>query len=243
MTPQDSAIRPVIRYRREAALIAICAAMLAAFMTGEPIKQNVTYHDFADHRELLGIPNLQDVVSNLAFLVIGVAGIVLWMRRRADGIAISWLILFMAVALVFFGSGYYHWAPDNDSLLWDRLPMTVGFMALFVGLIREHANERAERYLLMPALALGVASALCVPFVLADFPPRYTHRSALLYGLGLYVLAKFAEAWDRQIFALTGNLVSGHTLKHLLAAGAVLAVLVMLWRREPVVEPRSSTHS
>ena len=255
MTPQDSgAIRPVIRYWREAALVAICGVMLAAFMLREPIKQNVAYHDFADHRELLGIPNLQDVASNLPFLAIGIAGIVLWMRRRADGIAISWFILFIGVAVVFAGSGYYHWAPDNDSLLWDRLPMTVGFMALFVGLISEHASERAERFMLAPALAVGVASALwwhftddlrfyfwvqftplvCIPFVLAVYPPRYTHRSALLYALGLYVLAKFAEVWDRQIFALTANLVSGHTLKHLLAAGAVLAILLMLQRRERV---------
>jgi hypothetical protein len=261
MTPQGFGASPlVIRYWRGAALIAISVAMLAVFMMREPIRQDVTYHDFADHRELLGIPNLQDVASNLAFLVIGIAGIVLWVGRRADGIAISWLILFIAVALVFLGSGYYHWAPDNDSLLWDRLPMTVGFMALFVALISEHANERAERYLLAPALAVGVASALwwhftddlrfyfwvqytplvCIPFVLAIFPPRYTHRSALLYALGLYVLAKFAEAWDRQIFALTGNHVSGHTLKHVLAAGAVLAILLMLQRRERVYPIRNS---
>jgi len=253
MTRQDSnAIPPVLRYWREAALIAICVAMLAAFMTREPIKQDVRYHDFADHRELLGIPNVQDVASNLAFLVIGIAGIVLWTRRR---IAVSWLVLFIAVALVFFGSGYYHWAPDNDSLLWDRVPMTVGFMALFVGLVSEHASEGAERFLLAPALAVGVASALwwhftddlrfyfwvqytplvCIPFVLAVFPPRYTHRSALVYALGLYVLAKFAEAWDLQIFELTGNAVSGHTLKHFLAAGAVLAILLMLHRREHAV--------
>lgn len=253
MTPQDSGVTwPVNRYWREAALVAICIAMLAAFLTREPMAQNIAYHDFADDRELLGIPNLQDVASNVAFLAIGVAGIVLWARRHGQGIAISWLILFIAVALVFFGSGYYHSAPDNDSLLWDRLPMTIGFMALFVGLISEQVSERAERFLLAPALAVGVASALwwhftndlrfyfcvqytplvCIPFVLAAFPPRYTHRSALLYALGLYVLAKFAEGWDREIFALTENVVSGHTLKHLLAAGAVLAILLMLSRRK-----------
>ena len=255
MTPQGSgAIQPVTRYWREAVLIAICVAMLAAFMTREPINQNVTYHDFADHRERFGIPNLQAVASNLAFLVIGIAGIVLWARRRAEGIAISWLILFIAVAVVFVGSGYYHWAPDNDSLLWDRLPMTVAFMSLFVGLVSEHVGERVERFLLAPALIVGVSSALwwhltddlrfyfwvqytplvCIPFLLAAFPARYTHRIDLLYGLGLYILAKFAEAWDRQIFDATANLVGGHTLKHLLAAGAVLCMLCMLYRRTPL---------
>jgi len=249
------AIWPLPRFWREAALIVISIAMLAVFLMREALPQNPLYHDFADQRELLGIPNLQDVASNLAFLIIGIAGIVVWVRRRPEGIAISWLVMFAAVSMVSFGSGYYHWAPDNGSLLWDRLPMTVGFMALFVGLISEHTSERAERFLLAPALAVGIASALwwhftddlrfyfwvqytplvCIPFVLAVYPPRYTHRSALLYALGLYVLAKFAEAWDRQIFALTANLVSGHTLKHFLAAGAVLAILLMLRRRERVV--------
>ena len=253
MTPQEyGAIWPATRYWKEAALIAICIAMLAGFMMREPIAQDPAYHDFADHRELFGIPNLQDVASNLAFLVIGIAGIVLWTRRRAEGIAISWLVMFIAVSLVFLGSGYYHWAPHNDSLLWDRLPMTVGFMALFAGLISEHVGGRVERFLLAPALIVGVSSALwwhftddlrfyfwvqytplvCISFVLAVFPARYTHRSDLLCGLGLYILAEFAEAWDRAIFEATANLVSGHTLKHLLAAGAVFSILCMLYRRK-----------
>jgi hypothetical protein len=75
---------------------------------------------------------------------------------------------------------------------------------------------------------------VCIPLVLAMYPARYTHRAYLLYALGLYVLAKFAEIWDREIYALTGNLFSGHTLKHLLAAGAVLMILVMLKRRAAV---------
>ena len=255
MALQDpGTIWPVARYWRETALIAISLAMLAVFLMREALPQDRAYHDFADQRELLGIPNLQDVASNMAFLIIGIAGIVVWGRRRTEGMAISWLILFIAVALVFFGSGYYHWAPDNDSLFWDRLPMTIGFMALFVALISEHASETAERFLLVPAVVVGVSSALwwhftndlrfyfwvqytplvCIPFVLAVFPGRYTHRMYLLYALGLYVLAKFAELWDRQIYALTGNLFSGHTLKHLLAAGGVLMILVMLKRRTPV---------
>ena len=257
MALQDPfAIWPVTRYWREAALIAICLAMLAAFLMREALPQNPAYHDFADQRELLGIANLQDVASNLAFLIIGIVGIVVWVRRRTEGLAISWLVMFVAVSMVSFGSGYYHWAPNNDSLLWDRMPMTVAFMSLFVGLISEHASEVAERFLLAPALVVGVASALwwhftddlrfyfwvqytplvCIPFVLAAFPARYTHRSDLLYGLGLYILAKVAEVWDREIFALTANVMSGHTLKHLLAAGAVLMILVMLKRRTPVTQ-------
>ena len=73
---------------------------------------------------------------------------------------------------------------------------------------------------------------LCIPFVLALFPARYTHRRFMLYGIGLYGLAKAAEMADKGIFTLTSHVVSGHTLKHLLAAGAILALYVMLRRRK-----------
>lgn len=247
-----------VRYWREGVLVLICLAMLAGFMVLGPIAQNPAYHDFADHRVLLGVPNLFDVASNIPFLVIGVAGILLCAGKRRPPFVASWSALFIGTALVCFGSGYYHWAPSNEALLWDRLPMTVPFMALFVALVSEHVGEGLERFMLVPALTVGLVSAIwwhftddlrvyywvqftplvCIPFVLAVFPGRYTHRSDLLYGLTLYVLAKFAETWDREIFEITANAVSGHTLKHLLAAGALLAVFHMLRRREPVAAPR-----
>ena len=77
------------------------------------------------------------------------------------------------------------------------------------------------------------APLVCLPFVMLMFRGMYTHRRYLLYGLALYVLAKLAEVWDLDIYALTSGIVSGHTLKHLLAAGAVLCVYLMLRRRSP----------
>ena len=253
-TPRDLVVEPLRLGWREISLAAICLAMLALFLSRAPIAQDLAYHNFADRRTFCGIPNMLDVSSNLAFLIVGVAGVLFWKARRADGLAVSWLVLFAGTALVFLGSGYYHWAPRNATLLWDRLPMTIAFMGLFVALISEHAGPRLERYLLVPAVAVGIASAVwwhytddlrwyiwvqftplvCIPFVLAVFPARYTHRADFLYALGLYVLAKLAELWDREIYALTGNLFSGHTLKHLLAAGGVLMILVMLKRRTPI---------
>jgi len=239
----------VTGYWREVALGLVCLVMLAGFLLQAPMAQSLEYHEFADDRVLLGIANLQDVASNIPFFLIGVAGVLFCLRQR---LALSWLVLFAATALVCFGSGYYHLTPRNDTLLWDRLPMTVAFMALFVALISEHMSANVERYVLAPAVAVGLASALwwhftddlrfyfwvqytplvCIPLVLALFPGRYTHRGYLFYGLGLYVLAKLTEAWDHEIFALTANLVSGHTLKHVLAAGAVLSILLMLMMRK-----------
>ena len=253
-TPRDLVAEPLRPGWREISLVAICLAMLALFLSRAPIAQDLAYHNFADRRTFCGIPNAFDVSSNLAFLVVGVLGILFWRTRREQGLAVSWLVLFAGTALVFFGSGYYHWGPSNATLLWDRLPMTIAFMGLFAAFISEHVSPRLERYLLVPAVVVGIASAVwwhfvddlrwyawvqftplvCIPFVLAVFPARYTHRADLLYALGLYVVAKFAELWDWQIYALTGNLFSGHTLKHLLAAGGVLMILVMLKRRTAV---------
>lgn len=256
-----SAAQMMVRRWREATLILICLVMLAGLWARGPISQDLGYHGFADQRELLGVPNLLDVASNIAFLVVGVAGIFLCVGPRRPPLAASWSTLFVGTALVFLGSSYYHWEPSNETLLWDRLPMTVGFMALFVALLAEHIDERFERVLLVPALALGVASALwwhftddlrfyfwvqftplvCIPFVLAMYRATYTHRIYLLYALGFYVCAKLAEVWDHQIFALTSNAVSGHTLKHLLAAAAIVALLLMLARRKPLAPPRGQS--
>jgi len=252
--PKDFAAEPMRFGWREISLVAVCAVMLALFFSRAPIPQDPIYHNFADRRVLCGVPNMFDVGSNIAFLIVGLAGILFWRARRPDGPTVSWLVLFAGTALVFFGSAYYHWGPNNSTLLWDRLPMTVAFMGLFVALISEHAGPLLERYLLVPAVAVGIASAVwwhftddlrwylwvqftplvCIPFLLAAFPARYTHRMYLLGALGLYVAAKFAEVWDWQIYALTGNLFSGHTLKHLLAAAGVLVILLMLRRRTAI---------
>lgn len=217
-----------------------------------PIAQDPAYHDFADHRALFRIPNFLNVVTNLAFLAVGFAGIVLCMRwREGTGARLAWMACFIGVGLVALGSPYYHYAPDNGSLVWDRLPMSCGFMALTVAILSEHVNPRLERYLLVPAIALGIASVIywhCTddlrPYVLVQFLPLllipaiqflykcpYTDRGLLLLALAIYALSKLAEHFDTAVFATTGNIVSGHSLKHLLAAAALLVVYWMLRRR------------
>jgi len=237
---------------RAGALVILMLALFTGVMALEPIAQSAVYHDFADQRSLLGVPNLLDVASNVAFLIVGALGIAVCAAQRRTPGAASWIAFFLFTVLTGFGSAYYHWAPSDASLASDRLPLALACMALLVALVVEHAGEGLERFLLAPALAIGAMSVLwwrwsgdlrpylwvqfapllCIPFVLAMFPARHAHRRFLLYGLGMYGLAKFAEMKDREIFSLTSHAVSGHTLKHLLAAGAILALLVMLGRRE-----------
>jgi hypothetical protein len=239
---------------RAGALVLLLLALFAGVMALEPIAQSAAYHDFADQRFLLGVPNLFDVASNVAFLIVGAWGIALCAGQRRPPRVASWMAFFLCTVLTSFGSAYYHWAPNDATLVWDRLPMALAFMALSVALVVEHVGERLERFLLAPALAVGVMSVLwwrwsgdlrpylwvqfapllCIPFMLAMFPARYTHRRLILYGIGLYALAKAAEIEDMNIFKLTAHVVSGHTLKHLLAAGGIFALLVMLRRREAI---------
>lgn len=253
LTPitQNSTVR---RYWREGTLVLVPLALLAGIMAAGPIPQDPAYHQFADRRVMLGFPNLVNVASNLLFLIFGMIGTAFCVGPRKPTAYVSWATVFMGGILISLGSGYYHWAPDSTTLVWDRLPMTVAFVGLFAALVGEHVNERIECEVLVPALVIGVASVawwhytddlrfyvwvqaaplVAIPIMVAMFPGKYTHRKYLLYGLGFYVLAKLAEVADRELFSLTSNAVSGHSLKHILAAFSFLCVYLMLKRRERV---------
>jgi hypothetical protein len=71
---------------------------------------------------------------------------------------------------------------------------------------------------------------VALPLVLVLFPARYTGSGLYLAALVAYLLAKFAEVGDGALYAL-GGLVSGHTLKHLLAAAGIGAIAWMHHRR------------
>lgn len=241
------------RWWRHAFLAAIPFLLLARIYADGPIAQDPAYHEFADQRRIFGVPHFFDVASGLPFLFVGVAGMLLCLGPLRPPRAASWFVFFAGIALAAFGSGYYHWAPNDAALFWERLPMTFAFTALLIALVSEQVSERLERWLLGPALLAGLASLLwwresgdlrlyfwvrlaplvCLPYVMTLFRRMYTHRRYLGYALALYVLAKLAEAWDLEIFALSAGTVSGHTLDHLFAAAAALCVYFMLRRRAP----------
>lgn len=242
----------------------LTVAAVIVIASQAPIPQPQSYHDFADRREFFGIPNFFDVVSNLPFLLIGLWGAALVLRRAALSETFitpaerwPYFILFLGVVLTCFGSGYYHLAPDNARLVWDRLPMTLGFMSLLAAVMAERIHLKLGLRSLAPLLVLGLASVvewhwseqrgegdlrfylmvqffplLAIPLLLALLPPRYTLGNYFIVALGFYGLAKVFEFFDREIFAL-GGVVSGHTLKHLTAAAAIWWLLRMLMKRAP----------
>jgi hypothetical protein len=171
----------------------------------------------------------------------------------------AWGIVFTATALTCLGSAYYHVAPDSPRLAWDRVPMAIGFMGILAAAISERISATAGRRLLVPLVLLGAASvwywrwsaaegvenlnpygavqfgsALLVLLMMALFPPGYTRSRDFIVAAILYALAKVVEHFDRATFVATGEIVSGHTLKHLLAAAAIFWLLRMLELRRPI---------
>jgi hypothetical protein len=236
-------------------------AMVAAWLI-PAMPQPLDYHDFADQREMLGIDNFLDVASNVAFALAGAAGLAVSLGRsgRFQSSVERWpyAIFFVGVLLTAAGSAYYHLAPDNETLFWDRLPMTIAFMALVASQVVDRISVRAGLALLLPMLMLGAASVVywrltertgagnVMPYgilqaysmailllMAAVTPSRYSLGHYLYWVFGWYLLSKFFETFDAELMGL-GQMVSGHTLKHLAAAIAPVAVCLMLTRRSLV---------
>lgn len=242
---------------RKGLLPAFALAMVLALMLLPPFPQPQDYHRFADARAWFGVPNFFDVVSNLVFVAAAVAGLnairhpgrVAFVDRAEH---LPYALFFVALAATAFGSAWYHLAPDNTRLFWDRLPIALCFAALLCAVIAERLSIRAGLLLLLPLAATGAgtvwywlqsevlgsgnvlpyfafqAYALIAILLLTHlFPARYSrstdmYRAALLYGAAIA-----AELLDRRIYAL-GQIMSGHTLKHLLAALAIYQIVRML---------------
>ncbi|QXP84206.1 ceramidase domain-containing protein [Methylococcus sp. Mc7] len=247
--------------QKERLLLVLAALAVTGALFVPAIPQDPAYHRFADGIARFGIPNFWNVVSNLPFLAIGLAGVLEVYRGRPAILAefrIAYLIFFAAVALVGVGSAYYHLNPNNATLVWDRLPMTAAFMALFSIVLAEYVSVALGRRLLWPLLAIGVVSVfywdfseaqghgdlrlyglvqflpmLLIPLILLLFRSRFGGTAYLWAVLGAYAAAKAAELLDEPVFRMLPPL-SGHALKHLLAALGVYIFLAAIRRRSTV---------
>lgn len=259
----NSSTASTFRFRMTV-LFALTLGVIALALLLPRIAQPEAYHAFADQRTLLGVPNFWNVVSNAAFFPVGLAG--LWVLARNPkprfGAAFerwAYLVIFGGALLVGLGSGYYHLHPDNRTLFWDRLPMTLVFMALLSAAVAERIHAKSGALLLLPFLLLGLLSVevwrrgeltgvgdlrfyllvqfypmLAIPLMMTLFPPRYTRTRGMGWLLVWYAAAKALEQWDGAVFRATGGSMSGHALKHVAAALAVAVLAVMVARREPL---------
>jgi len=215
------------------------------------IAQDETYHHFADARTIAGIPNFWNVVSNLPFALVGIYGLLMTRRLASRSFWPGYVVFSLSVVGVCLGSAYYHYSPSTPALVWDRLPMSLAFMAVFALVLGERVNPALGRALLGPLLFLGAASVLYwawtesrgigdlrpyalvqfLPFVLIAlmlliYPGSRASATWIWWAVLLYVLAKLAEYFDWPIYRVVG--LSGHTFKHLLSATAVLFALFAL---------------
>ena len=240
--------------------VILLAVIVAALIS--PVPQSLSYHEFADQREISGIPNFWDVVTNLPFLLIGILGIGLVSLGKLPG-GISelhriYLVFFIGCALVGIGSGYYHLDPSNETLFWDRLPMTVAFAAFFCIVIGEYVSVSMGIRLLWPLLLIGAGSVVywiyteslgrgdLRAYALVQFLPVILtllilvmyrspfKNSRYLWAIVVtFAMAKLAEALDGQLFELSPGL-SGHSLKHLIASTGGALFFLALLKRERV---------
>ena len=240
-------------------LVTLSAILIAAVFSLDPIPQDPEYYAFADTRTMLGVPNFWNVFSNTPFLIVGGAGFYFaWTENRPGmlpDLHFAYLVFFAGIFLTGFGSSYFHYAPGNSTLLWDRLPMTIGFMGLFTIVVGEHVSLLTARRLLIPLLLVGAASViywglmesrgagdlrayaivqflpmLLVPLILLMYRSAYDSVDFLWIVIVLYALSKLFEYFDSEVFNF-GELISGHAVKHFVAALAPLVYLYGLDNR------------
>lgn len=239
--------------RRVLLLLLVTVVLLIVTFMMPRIAQDPAYHLFADSRGWMGIPNTRNVLSNITFVIVGVYGLFSIAGTGATPILRRiYCLVFLGIFLTGVGSGWYHLSPDNDRLVYDRLPMVIIFMSFLTAVLAGWVGEQWAERLVLPLLLLGVASVLWwhhtevagrgdlrlygfvqfYPMVLTPVllllqkrNPRlsFDTRRLLLWVVFWYLLAKAAEHWDELVFHTLG-FMSGHSLKHLLSGIACLYI-------------------
>lgn len=230
--------------------VTVCAIVAMLFVP--PISQDPGYHHFADQRMFWGTSNFYNVVSNLPFVILGLMGLYFFFKQQALSFnSLAVLTLFVGVAGIGFGSAYYHANPTNATLVWDRIPMTITFMSFFSIIIARYISNRWGRWMLLPLLFIGVGSVIMwytgelqgngdlrlyalvqfypmiiIPLIIFIYPSPRATRVQILTVIVVYAIAKFFERNDADVFAV-GEIISGHSIKHLFAALSVFLILHM----------------
>jgi hypothetical protein len=255
-------------------LLVIVLLAAAALFHG-PIHQPAGYHDFADQSLVWGVPHFCDVTSNLGFAIAALWG---WLRlapaRGHPGLHHGWAgyrLFLIGLFLTALGSSWYHLAPDNARLIWDRLPIALACAGLLAGVLGEvRKRDSADTAILLavaavasvawwrftdlagaddlrPYLLLQVLTIVLIPLWQWIYGSPAADRLAFGGALAIYVLAKLAELKDHEIAAVFAPL-TGHTLKHLLATASAALIVARLVCRvrapsgtEPAAHPAPGT--
>lgn len=249
---------------RELIIIGIITLSVLVLFFIPPIPQPLQSHLFADQRFILGIPYALNVLSNIAFFIPGLIGLGLIAANTHPQAFIypmeklAFLAVFIGAILASLGSGYYHLQPDNQTLLWDRIPLTIIQGGILSIVLADRISTRVGVYALVPIIMLGIISVLYwehtemlgqgdlrfyawsegMPVVIVGallllFPSRYTGTRYLIELFILYFMGRTCELFDHSLYQLTGHFVSGHTLKHLMMGVALYSLVRYLHYRLP----------
>ena len=247
--------------KRQLLLISIALSLFVALFFMDPIAQDQAYHQFSDQDMLFTIPNFWNVISNLPFIFVGLVGLRLLFKGTPAGslaeLRMTYLTFFIGLIMTGFGSFYYHWNPNNASLVWDRLPMTISFMAFFTVVLGENISITFAKRLFYPLLAMGIFTVVywimtesngagdlrpyilvqflpvtMIPLILWLYPSPFGGQRYIVAVLLAYVLAKLMEHFDHEIHNLLLGIMSGHAIKHVVAAlGTYFFYLALKKRR------------
>jgi hypothetical protein len=211
---------------------------------------------FADQRTIWGIPNFFNVVSNLALLLVGIAGVIALHKPLSNFPDQSerwiYIVFFISVGLTGIGSAYYHLDPNSQRLVWDRWPVGLVNMSYLSAIMSDRISHRVGMVFLFLLFALASFSVLywhftddlrlygfvaffpllLTPLLFWLYPTSYTHSYLLLAALGWTVIMRIFEHFDKKVYVLTNYIVSGHPLKHLSAAFAAYLVLRYTRKRQ-----------
>lgn len=238
---------------RAAHLVApvVALILIGALTMFGPIAQPHNYHGFADQRALLGIAHGADVLSNLGFLLVAAYGFLILRRSSpTDPARTAYAVFFAAIGLTAAGSGWYHLAPDNARLVWDRLPIAVACAALLAAAIRDGYRGPAANMALPGLAGFGMFSVfwwswtgdlryylliqgaplILIPVLQWQARAPFAQRTAFFIAIVLYVWAKLFEVADSAVFQAL-DVMSGHTIKHILATLAALVLARQFARR------------
>jgi len=234
-------------------LILLCSIAIIGIIvvfSMPPIAQDTNYHNFTDSFQLFNIPNFYNVISNIGFIILGVFGLIKTLPKNNKNNLLYFLI--GGIFLTGIGSGYYHWNPNNITLVFDRLPMVIVFMTFFTFIISNYITPKNYKTYFSLLLGTGIISVLywcytesldtgdlrpyalvqflpmlLIPIILLLYKKRNNNSYYIFPVLVFYALAKLCEHFDKLIYTVLKENISGHSIKHLFAA--VAAYYIYKW--------------
>jgi hypothetical protein len=234
-------------------LLLLCVILL---LINGPIAQSPSYHNFADQREAFGIPNFLNVITNLAFAIVGLIGVQHGKHVKEKRLKYICNTIFVAFLLVAIGSAYYHLSPSNDTLIYDRIPIVIIVMSFFAFIIYNCIHPRAGYSALVILNIIGVISVvywafterigngdlrwyglvqffpiIAIPLMLILYKSSFNYTKEVILIFLFFTLARVAEIFDKEIYYLFRETISGHSLKHLFMAVSCYKIAVLIRHR------------